>query len=104
MDKKDVTRMQHKNLTKNRWGKMIFVEQMANIGSEISRASHWRIKNNVEYSNNVVNRALELITFTIASISASVISLRLSAISTPIPPGLLSVSPIYICLGLLIGL
>ncbi|HIB57805.1 MAG TPA: hypothetical protein EYO41_01085 [Candidatus Marinimicrobia bacterium] len=55
--------------TKERWAKMPLVEQMANIGSEISRASHWRIKNNVEYSNNVVNRALELITFTIDSIS-----------------------------------
>ena len=49
--------------TKERWAKMHLVEQMANIGSEISRASHWRIKNNVEYSNNAVNRALELITF-----------------------------------------
>ena len=26
MDKKDVTRIKHKNLTKNRWGKMIFVD------------------------------------------------------------------------------
>ena len=69
MDKKDVTRMQHKNLTKNRWEKMNFVEQMANIGSEISRANHWRKKNNTEYSNNAVNRAIELINLTIDSIS-----------------------------------
>ncbi len=31
MDKKDVTRMQHKNLTKNRWEKMIFVDQNGKI-------------------------------------------------------------------------
>lgn len=69
MDKISLMEIQHKELAKDRWAKMSFVEQMANIGSEISRAIHWRKKNNVEYSHNAVNRALELIHFTIDSIS-----------------------------------
>ncbi|MBL7047240.1 MAG: hypothetical protein ISR95_06395 [Candidatus Marinimicrobia bacterium] len=59
----------HKELPLERWKKMSFVEQMANIGSEISRATHWRKKNNSQYSLKAVNRALELLSFTIDSIT-----------------------------------
>jgi len=62
-------KIQHKDLAKDRWAKMSIAEQMANIGSEISRAIHWRKKNNVEYSHNAVNRALELIILTIDSVT-----------------------------------
>lgn len=52
-----------------RWQKMPFVEQMANIGSEISRAIHWRNKNKEKYSQNAFIRAHELISMTIDSVS-----------------------------------
>lgn len=32
---------QHKELAKDRWAKMSLCEQMANIGSEVSRALNW---------------------------------------------------------------
>ncbi len=55
----------------DRWKQMTFSEQMANIGSEVSRAIHWRKKENVEFSNNAVNRALELIYLTIEAVTVS---------------------------------
>lgn len=69
MDKKVVIKYQHEDLAKGRWAKMSLAEQMANIGSEISRAIHWRNKNNVEYSHNAVNRALGLINLSIDSVT-----------------------------------
>ena len=56
---------QHKELSNERWGKMSFCEQMANIGSEIERAIKWLEKNNPEYSQKALNRALELLELTI---------------------------------------
>ena len=53
----------------DRWKQMTLAEQMANIGSEISRAIHWRNKDNIEFSNNAVNRALELISLTIEAVT-----------------------------------
>ena len=40
---------------------MPLAEQMANIGSEISRALNWRDKGNREYSEKAAARAIELI-------------------------------------------
>ncbi|MBC8323191.1 MAG: hypothetical protein H8E70_06455 [Candidatus Marinimicrobia bacterium] len=60
--------IQHKELALGRWAKMSLAEQMANIGSEISRAIHWRNKNNEKYSHNSINRALELITLSIDAV------------------------------------
>ena len=37
---------QHKQLADGRWFKLKFVEQMANIGSEIERTILWKNKNN----------------------------------------------------------
>jgi len=48
-----------------RWQKMSLMEQMANIGSEVYRASSWRVKNNYQYSQKAFERALELIDMTL---------------------------------------
>ncbi|MGB8952084.1 MAG: hypothetical protein WCC06_05380 [Candidatus Aminicenantales bacterium] len=54
----------HKNLTLERWQKLSFCEQMANIGSEVFRTISWRQKNQ-EYSRLALERALELLDLTI---------------------------------------
>ena len=56
---------QHKQLASGRWFELTFLEQMANIGSEVERAILWRNKNS-EYSIKAIERALELIELTIA--------------------------------------
>jgi len=60
--------IQHKELEKERWEKMPFCEQMANVGSEVSRALNWLKKGNDDLSKRSVNRALELLGFTIKPI------------------------------------
>ena len=60
---------QHKNLAGGRWAQMSLLEQMANIGSEISRALKWQENNNQAYCQKAVDRSLELIDLTLASIS-----------------------------------
>lgn len=57
--------MYYKNLSIDKWFKLSFVEQMANVGSEVIRAINWKKKGNIEYSRNAVERALELLWFTI---------------------------------------
>lgn len=52
---------QHADLASGRWKEMTLSEQMANIGSEVSRALNWRNKGNEEYSRKAAIRALELI-------------------------------------------
>jgi len=44
-----------------RWKKMPLCEQMAHVGSEVSRAVHWRKKGKRDLSQNAVDRALELL-------------------------------------------
>ncbi len=56
---------QHKDLAAGRWGQMLFVEQMANIGSEVERALNWRMKSNIPYSERASERALELMDLTL---------------------------------------
>jgi hypothetical protein len=58
---------QHKELAAGRWAKLPFVEQMANIGSEVERALNWQEKNNPEYSQKAFERSLELIDLTLDS-------------------------------------
>jgi len=60
---------QHKDLAAGRWQQMSFVEQMANIGSEVERALNWRTKNNQDYSQKAFERALELIDLTLDSVT-----------------------------------
>ena len=57
--------IQHRDLAAGRWAQLSFVEQMANIGSEVERAMSWRKKNNPEYSRLAFERALELMDLTI---------------------------------------
>lgn len=57
--------MEHKELAGGGWNKLSFFEQMANIGSEVERALKWKSKNNREYADLALNRALELIDLTV---------------------------------------
>lgn len=52
---------EHKELAAGRWKNLTFLEQMANIGSEVDRAINWKNKNNLCYSEKAFFRALELI-------------------------------------------
>ena len=52
---------QHKELSGGRWNKLSFLEQMANIGSEVERALNWKSKNNLSYCQKASGRALELL-------------------------------------------
>lgn len=51
----------HKGLASGRWKELSLSAQMANIGSEVSRALNWREKGNEEYSQRAASRALELL-------------------------------------------
>ena len=52
---------QHRGLASGRWKGLSLSEQMANIGSEVSRALGWRKKGNSGYSLKAASRALELL-------------------------------------------
>ena len=56
---------QHQNLAAGRWATMSFLEQMANVGSEVERALNWRSKNNQPFTQNAFDRALELLDLTL---------------------------------------
>lgn len=56
---------QHQSLAAGRWKELSFLEQMANIGSEVERALNWRSKNNPPYSQKAFERALELLDLTL---------------------------------------
>ena len=55
--------IQHKSLSEGRWFEMSFIEQLANIGSEINRII--KAKNDKVKSESAVLRSLELIDLTI---------------------------------------
>lgn len=57
--------MYHKNLSNGRWFELSFIEQMANVGSEVIRAINWKKKGETEYSRHAIERALELLYLTI---------------------------------------
>ncbi|MCM8773408.1 MAG: hypothetical protein NC820_01560 [Candidatus Omnitrophica bacterium] len=54
----------------NRWEKLSFLEQIANIGSEIMKAFNWRRENNPNYAESSFFRALELIDLTLKNTSS----------------------------------
>ena len=58
---------QHKTLAQGRWQKMPFLEQMANIGSEVERTIAWKEKGDKEYSDQAFIRSLELFDLTLGS-------------------------------------
>ena len=51
---------QHKEQSAGSWEKRSFLEQMANIGSEVYRAVNWRNKGNEKYAEMAFKRSLEL--------------------------------------------
>lgn len=56
----------HRELAAGRWQTMRFVDQMANIGSEIERSISWRGKGRPDYGERAFERALELLDLTVA--------------------------------------
>ena len=56
---------QHRDLAKGRWADFSFLEQMANIGSEVERALNWRAKPHPAYGDQAAERALELVDVTL---------------------------------------
>lgn len=58
----------HKDLAAGRWRKLSFLEQMANIGSEVERALNWQAKHNAAYCQQSFERSLELIDLTLDSL------------------------------------
>jgi len=57
--------MQHKSLAEGRWAELSFCEQMANVGSEVSRTKNWLIKGNEQHAQRAFERCLELIYLTL---------------------------------------
>lgn len=53
-------------MTKARWQKLSLAEQLGNIGSEISRARHWEELNDSASRQQALERALELIGYTLS--------------------------------------
>ena len=51
---------EHKELAAGRWRELSFLEQMANIGSEVERALNWQARNNSDFCQKASVRALEL--------------------------------------------
>ncbi len=56
---------QHESLAEGRWAQMSFSSQMANIGSEISRAIKAKKRGKHDRMTNAVERALELMDLSI---------------------------------------
>jgi len=56
---------EHKQLAQGRWNQLSFLEQMANIGSEVERALNWQAKSNPIYCQKAFTRALELTDLTL---------------------------------------
>lgn len=56
----------HATLAAGRWRTFSFLDQMANIDSEVERALNWIQKGNPQYSERAFFRALELLDLTIA--------------------------------------
>lgn len=56
----------HKELAQGRWFELSLMEQLANVGMDVERAIRWRKKNNLEQSQQAFERALDLLSLTIA--------------------------------------
>jgi len=55
----------HAELASGGWQKLTFLEQMANIGSDVIRAIRWRGKGHADHASAASDRALELLWLTI---------------------------------------
>lgn len=56
----------HKDLAKGRWYSLSVLEQLGNIGSEVSRALNGKERGDQAMMQNAMYRALELIDLTVA--------------------------------------
>lgn len=63
--KQKTANFQHQSLANGRWQQLDLCQQMANVGSEVSRAIKWRNKKKPSYSKRAFYRALELMDLTI---------------------------------------
>ena len=62
-----MNKIHHKELAKSRWFQLSLAEQLANIGSEVSRACKWQGKDeNIFWG--AVDRALELFDLTLGDL------------------------------------
>ncbi len=59
-----MSNIQHKKQSQGNWQSKPYLEQMANIGSEVFRAIKWKNKNNEEYADIAFIRSLELFDLT----------------------------------------
>lgn len=57
--------MLHQDLSKEKWHKLSFFMQMANIGAEVGRAVNWRAKD-LQRSQAAFERGLELLDLTLS--------------------------------------
>lgn len=55
----------HRNLANGKWQELTVIEQLANVGAEISRALSWQTKGDTQKSQNALERGLELLDLTI---------------------------------------
>lgn len=60
--------LQHNELASGRWAQMSLAEQMANVGSEVSRSLNWQKKGKKDLAERSFHRALELMDMTIAPV------------------------------------
>ena len=58
---------QHKELSEGKWKGLSLTAQMANIGSEVSRALNWQKKGNEDFCRKAAARSLELIDLSLAA-------------------------------------
>ncbi|HEX9780192.1 MAG TPA: hypothetical protein VGB20_03160 [bacterium] len=58
---------QHAGLAAGRWRQLALREQMANIGSEVSRALNWKQKGRGDLQRNAAARACELVELSLDS-------------------------------------
>lgn len=56
--------VQHTTLAQGRWSEFSLLEQLGNVGSEVSRALSWRGRDELA-SQKAMDRALELMDFTL---------------------------------------
>ena len=61
---------QHRELAAGRWSRLPFLDQMANIGSEVERALNWQAKHHAAYCQQACQRALELADLTLDSVTS----------------------------------
>lgn len=57
----------HADLAAGRWKTLSFVERMANLGSEVTRALNWKDKARADLAASATDRALELFDLTLAA-------------------------------------